>query len=302
MDISRFDLNLLLAFEALNEARSVSGAAQRLGVRQPTVSAALARMRAQLGDELFVRAAGAMQPTPKALRIAPGVAAALAQLRATLSEAAPFEPQAARRRFTLASTDYATLVLLPRIVEALGREAPSVDLRVFGYDKDDVPGLIDRGLIDLALGVFPDPPERAVRQPLYAERFLGLARAGHPILADGPVTLERYVAADHALVTLRRDATGAIDRALRQRGLTRRVRLTLPHMLALPAVLARSDLIAAAPEKATALFRREGLETFEIPLNLPEWRLEMLWNATARSDQASAWFRAKVATVARGLI
>lgn len=296
-----FDLNLLLTFEAVNEARSVSGAAERLGVRQPTVSAALARLRALVGDELFVRAGGAMQPTAKALRIAPSVTQALAQLRETLSDAAPFAPKAARRSFTLASTDYSTIVLLPRLLKALKQEAPSIDLRVLGYDKDDVPSLIDRGLIDLALGVFPDPPERAVRQALYADRFVGIARSGHPILADRPVSLENYAAANHALVTLRRDATGEIDRVLRQRGLTRRVALTLPHVLALPAMLRCSDLIAAMPERAAKLLCVEGLEIFKIPLNLAEWRLEMLWNPSARSDQASAWFRAKVAEAARSL-
>lgn len=301
MSLASLDMTLLLSFEAVYQSKSVSVAAQRLGVRQPTVSAALARLRVLFGDELFVRAAGEMRPTPKALRIAPGITAALTRLRETVADAVPFSPADAKRTFTIASNDYASLVLVPGLVAALTAEAPNVDLRVIGYDKDDVPGLIDRGEIDLALGVFQTPPDRAVRQILYRERFVGIARASHPMLARGPVSLEAYAGADHALVTLRRDAVGEIDGALRQRGLSRRVALTLPHLLALPGALLAGDLVAAIPARAAAILARDGLSLFEIPLNLPAWTLEMLWNPGARSERASAWFRATVAAVARSV-
>lgn len=298
MNLRSIDLNLLVAFEALHEARSVSRAAERLGLRQPALSAALARLRQVFGDDLFVRAAGAMQPTPKALRIAPGIASALAELRATLANAAPFAPDDAERTFTIASTDYTTLVLIPAVIAALQAEAPGVNLRIIGYDKTDVAELIDRGEIDVALGVFQNPPQRAVRQFLCPERFVGLARKEHPQISEGVISLEDYVGAAHALVSVRRDAIGEIDKALRQRNLTRRIALTLPHMLVLPSILRCSYFLTALPARIAEMVAVDDLQTFELPLNIPAWRIEMLWNAGTRSDQASAWLRSKIAAAA----
>lgn len=109
------------------------------------MSAALARLRLLFADELFVRAAGAIQPTPKALRLAPAIAAALTQLRGALSDEVPFVPREAEARFTIASTDYTSLVLLPALMSTVRNEAPGVDLRIIGYDKGDIPDVVDRG-------------------------------------------------------------------------------------------------------------------------------------------------------------
>ena len=297
MDFGSLDLNLLVAFEALDQTRSVSRAAERLGMRQPAMSAALSRLRLAFSDQLFVRTGGAMQPTPRAVRLATGVARALAELRGAIDDA-PFEPLATTRTFTVASTDYTTLVILPHVMGALEREAPSVDLRIVGYDKGDIPELLDRAEIDLALGVFRTPSENVVRQFLCPERFVGIARRGHPLVRNGVMDLMDYAGALHALVSVRRDAMGEIDLALKAHGLSRRIALTLPHMLVLPAILSSSDMVAAIPERAAAAVAGAGLDTFEIPLKLSPWRIEMLWNPVSRRDQASAWLRSKIKAAA----
>jgi DNA-binding transcriptional LysR family regulator len=127
-----------------------------------------------------------MQPTAKALRLAPGIQAALADLSATLTDAAPFALDIVARTFTVASTDYTRLVVIPALLAAVEAQAPNIDVRVIGYDKGDIPELIDRGEIDLALGVFKDAPPRAVRTMLCAERFVGLCRRGNPLRQTDP--------------------------------------------------------------------------------------------------------------------
>lgn len=293
MNLARIDLNLLLAFEAMMQARSVSRAAATLGLRQPAMSAALARLRRLLGDELFVRTGGEMRPSPKALRLAPAILDALRHLRAALGREVAFDPATATDTFTLALADYGSAVLLPDLAPLVRREAPGVDLRVIGYDKDDVGTIVDRGLADLAVGVFPDPPEGAVVRPLFEETFVGVARIGHSALA-APLDPEGYARLDHALFTMRRDSVGAIDAALAALGLTRRIALTLPHVLALPPVLAATDLVAALPSRLATRLQDSRLATFPIPLALAPWRLDMIWNPLARSDQANAWLRARV--------
>lgn len=296
MDLRAFDLNLLLAFEALTNTGSVSHAAQRLGIKQPAMSAALAKLRSLTGDRLFERASGRMEPTPRALALIPGIEAALAQLRVTLAEQVGFDPATATRTLTMASTDYTSAMLLPALMARLQSRSPCIDIRVIGYDKQDVPELVARGDIDLAVGVFDPPPPDAVRTLLWEEHFVGLVRKGHPILDD--LRAETYAAADHALISVRRDARGRIDRDLAALGLSRRIALVLPHMLALPPLLATSDLVAAVPARVASRCGQWGLTTFPLPLLTQPWRVEMLWRPSSRLDQASRWLRAQVMAAA----
>ena len=291
-----FDLNLLLTFEAMNQARSVSGAAQLLGLSQPAASAALGRLRKALGDELFTYAGGVMQPTPTARRLAPGLLAALAQLREVLDAERVFEPATARECFTLGVTDYASTVIGPALSVALALEAPGIDLRLQGYDKSAVGTLIETGALDGVIGTFADPPERAVATPLFNERFVGVARTGHPMLQT-ELDAARFAACDHALFTLARDGRGVVDASLAALGLQRRVRLSLPHLMALPDILRATDLVATVPARAAERFG-PGIECFNVAfLNLAPWTLHLLWSPYARKDRARVWFRDLVARV-----
>ncbi|WP_245217317.1 LysR family transcriptional regulator [Roseomonas nitratireducens] len=299
MRLADFDLNLLLAFEALLAERSVTRAARRLGIGQPATSAALARLRVLLNDRLFLRAPDGMRPTPRAVEIAPGIAAALAELRRTLAPVARFDPAVTTRRFALASTDYTSLVLLPAVAAAMARAAPEARLQVLGYAKDDVPALLAGGTLDAALGVFPDPPGSAVATPLFAETFVGVARAAHPAVVDGAMSLPAFCTAAHVLVTTRRDRVGEIDAVLAAQGRARRIALTVPHMLALLAVVAQSDLVGTVPARVAArLAPAMGLAVFRLPVAVATWRVTMLWPAAARDDQAAAWFRGVVRAAA----
>lgn len=299
MDLRGFDLNLLLAFEALADTGSVSQAARRLGIGQPAMSAALARLRRRTGDRLFERTGGRMVPTARATALRPGIAAGLAQLRMTLAAEVDFDPATAKRTFTLAGTDYTTALLLPPLVAWLRDNARHIDLRFSSYEKQNVPELLARGEVDLAVGVFEPLPPDAVRTQLWTERFIGVARKGHPVLRN--LTPETYAAADHALISVRRDARGRIDQELEALGLHRRVAIVLPHMLVLPPVLLASDLIATLPARIAANFRQQGLETFELPIATRSWAVEMLWRPSARKDQANRWLRHAISLAAKDI-
>lgn len=295
-----FDLNLLLVFEAMDKARSVSGAARQLGLSQPATSAALSRLRRTLGDELFTYAGGAMQPTPLARRLAPGIHATLDGLRGTLDAERHFDPATTRACFTLGVTDYASAVIAPQLFAGLACEAPGIDLRLQAYEKAGVGGLIDGGVLDLVIGTFADPPERAVATPLMQESFVGVARMGHPALA-APLDAQAYAGLDHALFTLGRDGRGVVDDALSAMGLARRVRVTLPHLMALPEILRSTNLVAAVPSRAAARFG-DGLVTFDLDfLGLSTWTVHMLWSPFGRRDAGHMWLRETVVGVCKRL-
>jgi DNA-binding transcriptional LysR family regulator len=290
MRLSGFDLNLLVAFEALYEEQSVTTAAQRLGLGQPALSAALSRLRGLLGDPLFERVADRMVPTPTARELAPKLLGSLGDLRRTIGEHNSFDPATTTRTFSAASTDYTSHVVLPRLMGLMRKAAPCARLRVLSYEKDRVPDLLERGEADVVLGTFSEPPPKAVSTILMDEQFVGVARAGHPAVFAGRISLEDYAAFPHALVTVRRDAAGAIDDALAAAGHSRQVALTLPHMLALPGILAASDLVAALPARLGGSMPVE-VQLFELPLQVPRWQVCMLWTAALRTDKALAWLR-----------
>ena len=290
IDLSAIDLNLLVAFEALFEERSVTAAAQRLYLGQPAMSAALGRLRTLFEDDLFIRMGREMQPTTKALEIAPGILSALHQIRQTLASNQAFNPKS-EWSFAIGSTDYTSFVVVPKLLEFCNQEAPNLDFRLIGFEKDSVGELLEQGTIDLALGVFQNPPRQTCCEPLFEERFVGIARQGHPAIAQ-KLSLKDFANHPQALATIRRDATGYIDQLLATHDLKRRVTVTTPHLLVLPSLVASSDLIASIPSRiATQLARQSDLEIFELPIETEPWTVTMLWSKLADKNSANCWLR-----------
>ena len=158
INLASIDLNLLVAFEALLEERSVTGAARRLDLGQPAMSAALRRLRFLFEDELFIRIDKEMRPTSKAMDLAPGILVALRHIRQTVKASRTFDPASAQRSFTISSSDYTSFVVAPALLQFCSRVAPGLDLRMIEFEKDSVGLLLEQGEIDLALGVFRTHP------------------------------------------------------------------------------------------------------------------------------------------------
>ncbi|HEY9642788.1 MAG TPA: LysR family transcriptional regulator [Coleofasciculaceae cyanobacterium] len=300
INLAAIDLNLLVAFEALFEERSVTAAAQRLHLGQPAMSAALGRLRTLFEDKLFIRIGREMQPTSKALEIAPGILAALQQVRHTLEASQLFDPSSSQRSFAIGSSDYTSYVVLPKLLEFCSKIAPGLDFRVIGFEKDSVGELLEQGVIDVALGVFPSPLPHTNRTALFQERFVGIARQEHPAIVNGTMALEAFAASSHALATIRRDATGEIDKILAGHGLQRRIAVTIPHMLVLPAMIATNDLVATIPYRiATQLATSHHLKPFELPVKTEPWTVSMIWSRLADQDTAQEWLRETLKTACR---
>ncbi|OKH54607.1 LysR family transcriptional regulator [Calothrix sp. HK-06] len=298
IDLASIDLNLLVAFEALFEERSVTAAAKRLYLGQPAMSAALRRLRILFNDELFIRIGREMQPTSKASAIAPGIFAALGQIRASIESSQSFDPSSAQRYFTIGSADYISFVILPKLLEYCRAKAPLLNFRMIGFDKDSVGEMLEQGTIHVALGVFPNPPRQTICVPLFQEHFIGIARQKHPAITDKPISLETFANLSHALVTIRQDATGEIDKILATHNLQRHILLTTPHMLVLPAIISSSDIVAAVPYRIGAHFsNNSSIKLFELPLEMQPWTVSMMWSQLTDKDDANHWLRETLKTV-----
>jgi DNA-binding transcriptional LysR family regulator len=300
IELAAIDLNLLVAFATLYEERSVSTAAQRLYLGQPAMSAALARLRLLFEDELFVRMGREMQPTRRAIDLAPGILAALQQIQQTLETTQIFDPASTAHCFAIGSSDYISCIVMPKLLELCRHVAPNVNLRLIEFNKDDVGDLLEQGKIDVAIGVFPSPPRQTLYQSLFSEAFVGMIRKEHPALKDGELSIEAFANLPHALFTIRRDSIGEIDKVLARYQLKRRIAFITPHLLVLPTIIAASDLVASVPSRLAKQFLCfETLDVFELPIETKSWSVSMLWSKLTDRDPANQWLRQMLITVCK---
>jgi DNA-binding transcriptional LysR family regulator len=247
-----------------------------------------------------VRVGRGLQLTPRAEALAPLVRAALEQLLRVYQREDPFDPASARATFRLRTTDHVGAVLLAPALPSLLAAAPGLELRVQPIDGDDAPSL-RQGEADLALGVFRKlrDDHRVLR--LFEDRFVTVARLGHPALERG-LELETFLRLPHALVSPRGGERGQIDEALAQRGLSRQIAVTAPHLLLAAEWVSRSDLLLTVSWRlAHALSERLGLRLYPPPLPLPPYALVMAWHPRMDRDPAHTWLRERLAAVARAL-
>ncbi|MFP3542600.1 LysR family transcriptional regulator [Rhizobium sp. SIMBA_035] len=298
MDLHGIDLNVLVAFDALMQERSVTKAGIRIGRTQPAMSAALARLRALFQDELFVRGPDGLQPTPRAADLAGPLQQALAEIQKTLAFTQRFEPQASTLTFTLGLSDHPAFVLLPQLIRRLSEIAPDITLQVRNFSaRDDAIHMLDSGEADVTIGVPSASAGRILTQPLFEERFVCILRKDHP-LAKAPLDLETFLSLGHLLVSPENDRFGHVDMALAKQGLKRRLALTLPHMYAAPLLVARSDMIATLMEGVVdASGQADNLIARAPPLDLAPVPFVMSWHRRNDAHPAQRWFRAVIAAL-----
>lgn len=300
VNFQTFDLNLLRVFDALMRERSVTRAGERIGLSQPAVSAALARLRAGLGDQLFVRRGTEMAPTPRAEDLAAPVREALLTVDRTLFGERRFDPAAATGAFTLLGADFFSTLVMPTLAMRLRAEAPGMRLRFLDSARGDVDRLLKEDAIDLALERPLQLPDWVSSARLFDSPFAVVAARGHPRLAGlaqgAAIPLELFCDLHQAIRTITGELSGAVDDALAEVGARREVVLGLPHFQGVALAVARSDLVAALPvQYARAVAADLGLALYDPPIPIPAPEIRMYWHARHDGNPAHAWLRGEVA-------
>jgi len=294
MNTVDLDLNLLQTFNAVHAEGSVSRAAERLGLSQPTVSHGLKRLRLLYKDPLFVRTQGGMAPTAKADRLAAAVRHALHVLDVAIQEGERYDPQASERTFRLHMSDVGETVFLPRLMNVLARGAPNIRLETFQLDDKDIAPALESGRIDLALGYIPALTD-VERVALLSERYVVLMRAAHP-LARRRATRAALGKLQYAIVR----SHGATARALKDLGLSGNIRLSMPHFLVLPRILAETDLAVVMPARLADVFREMGEYAVWRPrVGLPPFEVSVHWSWRYAGDPGARWLRELIVTLFR---
>ena len=288
------DLHQLRVIDVLLRERSVTRSSMVLNITQPALSKALGRLRGYFDDPLFVRVGLQMEPTPKALSMAPGVRAILDGVQALKADQVPFDPRVSDRSFSFLAVDAAIVVMLPPIVRALEVEAPSVHLRAVPLEAEHLHGWLQSGKADIAIGSYPNLTQGIRRQSLFSATYMSLMRRGHPRLSKTPSVAD-FIAEKHVLVVAERTghamqvAEEALESAIPPQNITIRV----PGFTAAALAAKQTDAIATLPSPLAAVLARElDLELVKPPVRLPKFEIAQYWHERYHREPGNKWMRA----------
>jgi len=306
----RVDLNLFRIFEAVMCHRSVAGASRELTITPSAVSHALARLRRQLDDQLFVAVDNRMVPTPRAIELAPIVRDGLNRFLDVV-RSRPYEPSLASRTFRVGMSDYATETLLPSLIDQIKTSAPKINLRILSLHRLDLVGHLDGNELDIAVGCFARLPKHMRRLAVAVESELLVVRTGHPLTAE-PATMQRILAFPIVVAELSEseerlsegfiDEQGAACRGWLKQFLSRkegnaagRVAISVPHYSAAVKLASSSDMVTILPRTvALREAKRESLAVLELPLESFQMTVEAVWHQRADQDTGLRWLAAEI--------
>lgn len=297
MNLDRFDLNLLVAFEALMSEGQVTRAARRLHITQPALSSALARLRSVFGDQLFVKDGKSMRPTLRARELEVPIREALAKVREAIGRP-NFKPESSSVTVRIATSDDLELTLISKVLKRVRSAAPCMKLvirRVNGVFELPTQELAS-GALDMAIGPFPQgahqPSGVVVSAPLYVDQLVCLARENHPTIKR-TLSQAQFLDAYHVVVYYPEGGMGIVDQLLMQRGAQRRkIAMAVPHFTTAAFAVGQSDLVASMSSKVAELLRRPaGVRVFKFPFESPKLNYGLYWHGRQTADPAHTWLR-----------
>jgi DNA-binding transcriptional LysR family regulator len=291
MHINDIDLNLLRLFDAVYRTGNVSRAADLLDLTQPAASQGLTRLRALIHDPLFMRAAGGVQPTPKAHRLAQPVRHALATLEQALGETAAFDAATSRRTFQIHMSDIGESRFLPELMAALSERAPGVRVATQPLPREQIGEALDAGRIDFAFGFLPMVKD-GERSQLLKDRYVVLLREGHPFTRRKR-TGAALLAALHELEFVAVRSHADTLRIVQQLQLEARLRLVTEHFMVLPSIVRASDLAAIMPRNIAQGFEG-GYAIVEPAFPQRDFVVSLHWSRRFEADPGNRWLRSLI--------
>ena len=288
MKIKDTDLNLFIAFDVIYTEKNLTKSGQVLGITQPAVSNALARLRDLFNDELFIRTSRGMIPTPVANQLIGDIRNALSLIQNTISVSEKFDPSTAEMTFKISIGDTSEYRLLPLLIKQLAEIAPKVKVETYLTARKDAPRELASGAIDFSI----DPPlqsdQHLKHEKIYQEDYVMIVRQDHPILKKQKITIEDYLDLSHIHISNRKTGMGHVDMTLYKLGLTRDIYLRAQHFLVAPYIVEQSDM-AITTTKGFAVDR--NLAWKELPFDIDPLVLHLYWHENNDNESSSKWMR-----------
>ncbi|MBN3786931.1 LysR family transcriptional regulator [Burkholderia sp. Ac-20353] len=300
MNLRSVDLNLLVVLDALLTEKHVTRAAAKVGLSQSAMSSALRRLRVLMRDELLIRNASGMEPTPRALELEEPLRQLLRQAERLVKSSSSFDPATTTQHYRLRMSDVLEYLLMPALLEQLEQEAPGVTLDVVHVPPRQTVIALDADDIDVAVSMDLEHTSAVRSTPLFDDRMVCVLAQGHPHAAD-EMTMELFLALPHLKVSMSSTDGRYVDAMLADMQRVRNVALNVPHWLVVPHLLRRSSMIAVMSARMARCFAEDGLVLKELPFSSTGFHWSMYWHRRHDSAPAQAWLREKIRTAVRRL-
>lgn len=303
MDIPRVDAWSLHCVAVLVRESNVTRAGAALGLSQPATSAILAKLRVLFQDPLLVKSASGMVPTPRAVELAARAEKVLEDLRGMVSTEQGLEPSRLEGTAAIAAMDLVRMLVLPRLLEVLQRDAPGLAITVQDADRTRIHERFEHAEVDLGIGPQVVSSGRLHYRELWRDTATCLVHESHPALED---SLDAAAFAELTFVRVVPSRPSfyddAVDKALLALGLKRSVAVSERSFLMVPRLLESTNLVAVVPRRfAIDACERHPLRTFDPPFALPEMSMGLYWHERTHRDPTFQWLRQRIAAVAGGI-
>lgn len=291
MNLTKIDLNLFHIFDIIYTEQNLTRAGQILGITQPAVSNALARLREAFNDVLFTRTAQGMMPTPVAQNVIPSVRQALLLLRTSVQEGHCFDPATSSKRYKISIPDIDECTLMPSLMPLLGHHAPTISLKTSHHRPSELVNDLTTGALDLAIeGPCSVPPN--VRQiKTKEEDRVCVTRSDHPSI-QGTLSLQQYADAQHIAIGDSGNTTSVLDTELARLGIKRNIAIETHTHFSSPPLILLTDYLLTVPRTLGLSFQAHlGMQLFDLPLNIPPIQTFLYWHENAENDPGNNWMR-----------
>ena len=294
--MAKLDVDWLGVFIEIYKTRSVSEAADRLGMAQARASGVLTKLRRHFGDPLFARTSTGMEPTPYATGVYPDIVGCFERFSLPDSRRTAFEPASARRRFRVCMTDISEIVVLPHLINELSRLSNGIDIEAEHITADS-PSRLESGHADLAVGYMPSLEAGFYQQTLFMQDFVCLVARNHPRIREA-LNLKAFCNEGHIVVTTSGTGHAIVDKEFAKRKIERRIVLRVPSFLGVGRLVASTPLISIVPRRlGEVLADQEKIRMFAAPIRLSTYAVKQHWHARFHADPGSIWLRNLISRV-----
>jgi DNA-binding transcriptional LysR family regulator len=290
-NLKNVDLNLLVIFEAVYAAGNISHASVQLGMSQPAVSNALARLRDLVGDPMFVRGKSGVSPTARAESLIGPVRDALGLIRLNLTASGEFDPATYKRTFRIGASEALEPLVMPALCREVDASAPGVSIESHCSSQADLAAEVLSGRFDIAVIDHPVGTPDIQTYPLFTAAPVVVARKQHPAIA-GTLTEEVFRTLGHVVLVSEASGHGRIEHELASHRLSRRRVYRVSKLWSIAQIVERTDLLGILPRR----FAEEAAVSFDIaiyeaPVPLSPQHFFMVWNVKSAEDLGHKWLR-----------
>ncbi|MEH6348333.1 MAG: LysR substrate-binding domain-containing protein [Bermanella sp.] len=295
INLRSVDLNLLTVFAAVMEHGKLSGAAEHLGMSQPAVSNAVARLRLTFHDELFIRSRHGMLPTQRARELIAPVCQALEIVQNALNPENSFDPNQSNRIFKLAIGDYGELILLPALLSIFSQFKGDLQIQTYPEVNNESFDLVKQGQIDFYFDYKPPVEEQLDYCQIGEEEVVVIARKNHPIFKT-QLSHDDYLNAKHIILKFHHSSLTMLEDFLRiNKRIPRKVMAEVRQYVAIPGLITQTDCIATVPRKMAEYYaQREAIKIFPFPFEIEKTKTFMIWHKAMNQDQGHLWLKHKI--------